>query len=161
MEKNFDNYYIDTNGEVYSFKTKRWLKLSKDSKGYKVLKRRNKPDIRVHRIVAQLYIPNIDNKNEINHKNGIKTDNRIENLEWTTHQENCKHAYKTGLHKPSEIQKEKARQFCIKTKSRRCINLQTGKIYNSTKEASRETKIPNSVICYQLNHSQHPQWKYL
>lgn len=161
MKANFENYFVGSNGEVYSFISKRYLKLSIDTKGYKVLKRKGKKDVRVHRLVAELYISKINGKNEVNHINGNKKDNRVENLEWCSHKENCIHAYKTGLHNPSDYQKEKARQFCKEHKSKKCINKETGKIYNSTREASKLTGIPNSTICYNIKHSKKPIWFYL
>ncbi|MCK5217841.1 MAG: HNH endonuclease, partial [Methanosarcinales archaeon] len=54
-------------------------------------------DHRIHRLVAQAFIQNIEEKAEVNHKNGIKTDNRSSELEWATSSENNKHAFKIGL----------------------------------------------------------------
>ncbi len=62
------------------------------------LRKNNKPKIfKVHRLVGIAFIPNPNNKPYINHINGKKADNYVENLEWCTAHENVKHAYKTGL----------------------------------------------------------------
>ena len=64
------------------------VNLSKDGKQLKYL---------VHRLVAQTFLENTDNKKTVNHKNGDKTDNRVDNLEWATLSEQHKHAYTNGL----------------------------------------------------------------
>ena len=98
-----DTHSITKDGKVWSKPRHgtigRWMKPVL-YKGYLFLKLRRHPKIKkfaLHRLIAQAFIPNPLNKPCINHKNGIKTDNRIENLEWCTNLENMQHGYRTGL----------------------------------------------------------------
>ena len=72
------------------------LKQSLNDKGYPIVNIAGKIR-RVHRLVADRYIPNPDNKPQVNHKDGNKLNNNVSNLEWVTNQENRNHAVKYGL----------------------------------------------------------------
>ena len=87
----YPKYYNPTEGRwLKPYKVKGYLRVSLSNKGKRKV-------FYVHYLVAITYIPKLKNKVEINHINGIKKDNSVENLEWVTHQENCHHAAKNNL----------------------------------------------------------------
>lgn len=101
------DYLVSDKGRILSKKRGRvkYRKLTKDSYGYYVLVLTNngkRKHLKVHRIVAETFIENPDLKKSVNHKNGIKTDNRVENLEWMSFRENMIHAYDNNLIKSIE-----------------------------------------------------------
>lgn len=93
-------YAITNQGRVWSVRRKIWLSPSLTGRGYKTVTLclfGEVEDIKVHRLVGKAFVKNPDNKPQINHKNGIKSDCRASNLEWVTARENIQHAGDTGL----------------------------------------------------------------
>lgn len=106
----FPDYWVSSLGFVYSEKSKKFLSPTVEKDGYHVISLRNiegkKIQKRIHRLVAFAYLLKDSNRDQVNHKNGIKTDNSLGNLEWCTCKENNQHARATGLAKPTEVQLE-------------------------------------------------------
>lgn len=87
----FPNYSITPDGQVFSHKRTRFMKPYKNNRGYMVVRVCGKCT-GVHRLVAATYLQNPYTATDVNHKNGVKTDNRVENLEWCSRVENMAHA---------------------------------------------------------------------
>ena len=98
-----------------------------------------------HRLIASAFIPNPENKPEVNHKKGIKLDNRASELEWCTRSENMQHAYDIGL-------KYKEKKCCI---NKAILQYDKNEIfiaeYISQLEAKRKTGISNKNISLACN----------
>lgn len=96
----YDNYEVSDEGNVRNRKSGRILKDGYTRGGYRKVNLRANGDaksVKVHRLVADNFVPNPTGKSCINHIDGDKTNNRKDNLEWCTHSENNKHAYKNHL----------------------------------------------------------------
>lgn len=137
-------YVISQNGEIRCISAKRRtdvLKQRIDRSGYRTARlscNGRTKSFFVHRLVAMTFIPNPEDKPQVNHKNGNKLDNSVSNLEWSTASENVKHAYGMNL---------------IKSKGRPLLDTSTGKVYCSIKDASLQSGIKYSTLRNYLNGS--------
>lgn len=100
----YEQYEVSDSGYIKNIRTGKTLGRRLDKDGYPSVylysngKGTNK---KVHRLVAKAFLNRDPNRDQINHKNGIKEDNRVDNLEWCTRSENTKHAYSSGLLRPN------------------------------------------------------------
>lgn len=115
----FDNYIVSNLGNVLNKRKNTFLKPYKEKKGYlrvRLCKNGKYKHFLIHRLVAEAFIPNTDNKPFIDHINTIKNDNRVENLRWVTNKENCNNPL--TIEKYKEINKIKNKQGKLSPKSK-------------------------------------------
>ena len=136
--KDNPEYFISNFGRVWSAKSGKILIPHIRSKtspylfvgfsyGYGNMKKAN-----IHRLVAEAFIPNPDGKEEVNHIDGNKLNNVVDNLEWVTKSENALHAFRCGLRKPTSEQIYKA----IDSTRKPVRNITTGETYRSLTDAA-------------------------
>lgn len=132
------HYQISNLGRIKSIKNNKIkiLKLNKDKKGYILIslsKNGKHKTYKVHRLVAIVFIPNPDNKPEVNHIDAVRSNNNVNNLEWVTSKENTAHQIKLGNHYTggAEIRKRKVIKYDLKTGKEI-------KEYNSCIEAAKD-----------------------
>lgn len=117
-----------------------------DNNGYQIAflsKNGMRKTVKVHRLVAFAFIPVVDNKTYVNHKDGDKSNNKVDNLEWCTCSENIQHADKIGLRKCASGENN--------PKSKKVIDTSTGIIYPSISQAAVKNNVTLKVFNRWLN----------
>lgn len=133
-------YEVSSEGRIRNTKTGRIIKTSINASGYEqVCLRSNKKQVtkRVHRLVADSFYDGDHESYDVNHIDGDKQNNRISNLEFCTRQENIRHAFDTGLKRPS-------RMIGVRV-------METGEEFESIRECARQTGCDQSMICQYLS----------
>lgn len=130
-------YQVSNIGNIKNIKRNKLLKLNTHKQGYNVVNLCKCGKVKkylVHRLVAEAFIPNTENKPQVNHIDGNKKNNNIDNLEFVTNSENTIHAYRTGL----KCNAKRVKQLDLQG---RFI-----KEWESMLQASRELKISYGII---------------
>lgn len=155
--KDFPDYEVSTFGNVFSKKRNKLLKPCVNSSNYKkfVLKGKN---LYAHRLVAEAFIPNDNNLEEVNHKDGNKWNNNVTNLEWVTKSENSIHAFENGLRNISGYTRYRVAKSDHRFSSQDVEEMFS--LYNdgmSKKEIAKKFKCYDSTVCNILNGKTYKQ----
>lgn len=154
--KGFQDYLITLDGRVFSLYTMSFLKIFVKN-NYSYVKIKNKSYL-LHRLMAQTYIDNPEIKPQVNHIDGVKTNNYLFNLEWATSSENMQHACKNGLRKTSDLMRENGKKMKVnlligrnKYTVKLVLNTETGIYYDSATDAAVSINMPVRKLHRRLN----------
>ena len=163
------HYSISSEGRVRNDETNKMKSMDATSDGYHkvdLYSNGKRTSVRVHRLVAEAFIPNPNELPQINHIDGNKENNNVKNLEWVNNSQNMIHAYRTGLATPHPTYGMRGHKnpnggrkgipiFCV----------ETNQTFSSAAEAERITGISDSCICDCLkgkcDHAHHLHFKYV
>lgn len=149
---NYINYYVSNNGMVKNSKGRIIKSYPNPKSHYLIIRlstgRGTSYSFYVHKLVAEAFIPNPNNYSEVNHKNEIRTDNRVENLEWCTHKYNCNYGNHANRVSESQRNSHKSKRIPI------MIILPNGshKYARSLREASEITGWSRNTIQIRLEN---------
>jgi hypothetical protein len=146
----YDNYVIFPSGNIRNILTDKLLNANNGEGFYNTVRLRKDgkaKTFKLHRLLAQAFIPNPENKPCVNHKDGNKLNNDLSNLEWCTHKENMKHAYDNGM----LFQSEKNKQALLESKRKIVLNLENGIFHESIKEAAETYNTNGKVLAKRLD----------
>lgn len=144
-----DGYYVTKDGKFLN-KNNKILKTQISNSGYVCINIKNKGYF-LHRALCCEYVKQIDGKNYVNHKDGNKLNNSIDNLEWVTKGENLKHAYNKGLKKSMPLH-YKGKFGSEHNRSKKVIRLDTKEEFCSMTEASKKLGISVSSVSWSIKH---------
>ena len=151
MAKNIEQlgYQIFADGTIISRSGKPLIG-GIDKKGYKrvcISDNGSQFTLKVHRVIAEKFIPNPENKPQVNHKDGNKLNNCVDNLEWVTNSENQLHAWSTGLNKISQFTISAIRN----KNSKRVLNTETGECFLNSRIACEKLGLNYNTVRAKLN----------
>lgn len=149
----YDEKYIASNfGKVKIQSNGKLLKLIERGGYYRVvlINKGKYKHVSIHRIVGQLFIPNPENKPQINHIDYDKKNNHVSNLEWCTHNENIAHANLNGRRIGRFKMQDWHKYILQDINSRNVIDESTGVIYSSATEAADKLGFKKSTLIHYL-----------